>query len=191
MPDQTFPRGAPRLGGLAVAAILAFAACTTGASPGATFGEGNTIVPTPDATAPPTPEPTATPTPAPTPFVAGTKEAPRVIEITMLDRFAFEPNDITIQAGETVKFVLRNEGVLPHDFTVGDEMDQMHHDEEMAAGGHGGHHADVNAIMVDAGQTGELVFTFGDPVEWLIGCHVPGHYAAGMKGTISVVASMS
>ncbi len=200
MHDQTSPRGALRLGVLAATAILAFAACTTGASPGATFGAGNTTAPTPDATAAPTPEPTpaptptpeptAAPTPAPTPFVAGTKEAPRVIEIAMLDAFAFEPNGIAVQAGETVRFVLHNEGVLPHDFTVGDEMAQMHHEEEMAGGGHGHGHAD-NAVMVEAGQTGELVVTFpAAPVEWLIGCHVPGHYAAGMKGTLSVVASM-
>jgi uncharacterized cupredoxin-like copper-binding protein len=189
--------GIPRLGVLAAAAALVLAACSAAATPTATFGPGNTATPTPEpsathsATPVPTESPTAVPTVAPTPFVSGTTQAPRAVEIDMLDTFAFEPSAITVQAGETVRFVVHNTGVHPHDFTVGDEMDQMHHAEEMAQGMHGGHGANANAITVEAGQTGELLFTFpAAPAEWLIGCHIPGHYAAGMKGTLSVVASM-
>lgn len=181
-------------------AILVVVACSTGIEPGATpLGGGPT--PTVQATAPtsatataaatPTPVPTATPTPGPTPFVAGTMDAPRVIVVAMLDRFAFEPAAITVQAGETVRFVLDNRGVLPHDFTVGDRKAQMHHAEDMARGGHG-HDGAPNAVMVEGGMTGDLVVTFPDaPVDWLIGCHVPGHYAAGMHGTMHVVAAIS
>lgn len=196
MPALTTARGPRRAGGVAAAALLALAACTSGASPAPTapaVTPAPTPVMTPSPTPEPTPEPTPTvaPTPAPTPFVAGTTAAPRVVEVAMLDTFAFEPDALTVQAGETVRFVLHNRGVLPHDFTVGDEMAQRHHEEEMMHGGGHGHGEAANAVLVEGGQTDELVITFpATPVEWLIGCHVAGHYAAGMHGTLSVVASM-
>lgn len=40
---------------------------------------------------------------------AGTPESPRTIEVAMVD-IAFEPTALSIQAGETVKFVFTNEG---------------------------------------------------------------------------------
>lgn len=196
MPALTTIRGARRAGAVAATALLALAACTSGASP-ATTAPVDTPAPTPVVTPSPSPEPTpeptptVAPTPAPTPFVAGTSESPRVIEVDMLDTFAFEPDAITVQAGETVRFVLHNRGVLPHDFTVGDGTAQMHHEEEMMHGGGHGHGDAGSAILVDGGKTGELVVMFpATPVEWLVGCHVPGHYDAGMHGTLSVVASM-
>ena len=45
------------------------------------------------------------------------------------------------------------------------------------------------AVEVAPGETATLVYTFDEPGTLLIGCHVPGHYAAGMKGTITVTAS--
>lgn len=178
-----------------MATVLVLAACTGTAAPAATFGPGATAAPVaaPTAaqpTAAPTAAPTAVPTAAPTPFVAGTVDQPREIAVTMTDTFRFEPAAITVQAGETVKFVLTNAGVLDHDFTIGDAEAQEHHAMEMADGGmhHGG---DLNAAMVMSGMSHDLVFTFdADPAEWLIGCHVSGHYEAGMNGTLQIVASM-
>ena len=42
------------------------------------------------------------------------------------------------------------------------------------------------SINVPAGQSARLVYTFQQPGTLLYGCHVPGHYAAGMLGTITV-----
>lgn len=179
------------LGVLLASAVLLAAACTSATTPAVTFGPGESAGPSAEASSPATPEPTATPeqTAAATPFVAGTKAAPRKIAVAMSDAFAFEPADLSVQAGETVTFVVTNPGVIGHDFTIGDAQAQEDHAMEMMEGGM--HHgADTNAIAVDAGKTVELTFTFGEPVEWLIGCHVPGHYEAGMKGVLHVVASM-
>ncbi len=46
----------------------------------------------------------------------------------------------------------------------------------------------VYAVDVPPGQTVTLVYTFDQPGTLLYGCHVPGHYAAGMRGTITVTA---
>jgi uncharacterized cupredoxin-like copper-binding protein len=43
-----------------------------------------------------------------------------------------------------------------------------------------------NAVDVPAGGAARLVHTFDQPGTLEYGCHVPGHYAAGMLGTITV-----
>lgn len=188
-----FPRSTPR-GVLLASVVLLAGACTSLATPATTFGPGVSSGSTPDATAPTKPEPTSAQTPGPTPaattFLAGTAAAPRRIAVTMTDAFRFDPSDVTVQAGETVTFVLTNAGVIEHDFTIGDADAQERHALEMISG-EMHHGVDPNALMVDAGSSGELTFTFGDPAEWLIGCHVAGHYDAGMQGKLHIVASLS
>jgi uncharacterized cupredoxin-like copper-binding protein len=49
----------------------------------------------------------------------------------------------------------------------------------------GGHHDD-DAITVEPGKLGSLTHTFKAGDGLAIGCHEPGHYAAGMKLAITV-----
>ena len=42
------------------------------------------------------------------------------------------------------------------------------------------------AVNVPAGRAARLVYTFDQPGTLEYGCHVPGHYAAGMRGTITI-----
>jgi len=117
---------------------------------------------------------------------ADAAEADRTVDIVMNDDFTFTPDAIEITDGETVTFSIVNEGAIEHDFTIGDEATQDEHDAEMAemAGmDDEGHGSDRNAVTVPAGETHELTWTFTDPGETvLFGCHVPGHYTAGMVG---------
>lgn len=121
---------------------------------------------------------------------ADAADADRVIEIAAYDDFTFEPEAITVTAGETVTFVVTNVGNLPHDFTLGDEETQDVHEAEMAemAGMAAADmaHADPNAVVVAAGETAELTWHFSEAGTFLMGCHQPGHYAAGMKGVVQV-----
>jgi uncharacterized cupredoxin-like copper-binding protein len=118
---------------------------------------------------------------------ADASDADRTIEITMLDTMQFEPDDFEVAEGETVTFSITNTGVLDHDFTLGDEATQDAHEEEMAEMSDDGHDgADANAVLVEAGQTEELTWTFTTADELLIGCHVPGHYEAGMVAQLQV-----
>lgn len=114
-------------------------------------------------------------------------DAGRVIEIEAADDFSFTPAEVSVSVGETVTFRVVNTGNLPHDFTIGDAQLQDQHEEEMASGEMHGV-SDPNAMSLEPGETNELTWTFTESGTILIGCHVPGHYAAGMKGTLDIDA---
>lgn len=170
---------------LAPAGILAvvLAACSTAASPSASMGDMG-----PDGSA----MPMASDDHAEFAWggPADPSEADRVIEISMLDELRFEPATVEVAVGETVTFRVTNAGQLPHDFTLGDEETQDQHDAEMAEGGMSGTgHDEPNVLNLEAGQSGELTWRFSTPASILYGCHVPGHYDAGMVGTLTIAGS--
>jgi uncharacterized cupredoxin-like copper-binding protein len=120
---------------------------------------------------------------------AGAGEADRVIEIEMLDELRFAPAALDVSVGETVTFRVTNTGQLPHDFTLGDEETQTEHDAEMAGGMDGMGHDEPNTLTLEAGESGELTWRFTEPGRILFGCHIPGHYDAGMVGTLTISGS--
>lgn len=111
--------------------------------------------------------------------------ATRTIEVVADDPYRFEPEDLEVESGETVTFVVTNRGDQDHEFVLGDAEYQESHGDEMAAGEM---HHEGNAVTVAPGATEELTWTFPDGGEVLYGCHVAGHYDAGMVGAISVSA---
>ncbi len=112
-------------------------------------------------------------------------DADRTIEIAALD-IVFEPATLSIQVGETVTFVVTNDGALPHDFLLGTEEMQDQHEAEMTEG-MSGMHEEPNAFLLAVGETKSITWTFTEAGDLLFGCHQVGHYAAGMVGTITVV----
>jgi uncharacterized cupredoxin-like copper-binding protein len=98
-----------------------------------------------------------------------------------------EPGTMTVPMGVPVTFRVTNTGTVLHEFTLGDEAEQVAHDKEMAeAGGMSMPADEPNAVVVMPGTTKELTFTFDTAGGTLAGCHVIGHYAAGMKAEIQV-----
>ncbi|CAN5869206.1 cupredoxin family protein [soil metagenome] len=112
-------------------------------------------------------------------------DADRVIEMQATDSLTFEPAEVTVAPGETVTFRLVNQGNLVHDFTLGDQATQDEHEAEMAEMGDMAHE-EPNVATIPAGETIEFTWTFSESGTVLIGCHQPGHYAAGMTGQITV-----
>lgn len=100
----------------------------------------------------------------------------QTIEVGMAD-LAFEPEAISLKPGTTVRFVFHNEGRLPHQALFGDEAAQ-----EAYAAGTG------TRIGVEVGPGGSKSFIrrFDAPARLIIGCHIPGHYQAGMKARLIV-----
>lgn len=47
-------------------------------------------------------------------------------------------------------------------------------------------HDEPNAVSLQPGETKELTGTFTSAGELIYGCHEPGHYDAGMRGTLTV-----
>lgn len=108
-------------------------------------------------------------------------EASRTVEIIATDN-EFSLPEITVKNGETVRFVIRNEGEFLHEFNIGmpamhaahqeamvEMMDSgvmtatgMNHDKMKKSAG-GGHmmaemkHDDPNAILIEPGKSKELV----------------------------------
>jgi uncharacterized cupredoxin-like copper-binding protein len=115
----------------------------------------------------------------------GTKatKGARTVEIEMHD-LAYQPADVKVKAGETVRFVFHNQGKITHDAFLGDESAQMDHEREMNMSGM--HHKSGDGITVAPGKTGDLTHTFKTAQSVLVGCHQSGHYAAGMKLTVDV-----
>jgi uncharacterized cupredoxin-like copper-binding protein len=146
------------------------------ASAGATAASTATVAPTVEPTIAPTVAPSAAPSAEPL-----TGE----VEVVMTDAMRFVPEPLAVKAGEEITFLVRNEGVIVHEFFVGTEDEQVEHAAEMAEGGMS--HGHDNALSLGAGETGSLSMVFAEAGTLLIGCHEPGHYDAGMKATLSVV----
>ena len=103
----------------------------------------------------------------------------------LTDALKIEPASMTVPAGVPVTFVVTNSGVIDHEFYLGDEAAQAEHEKEMAEMGGMGHD-EPEGIAVKPGETKELTYTFVGAGQTLAGCHVVGHYGAGMKAGITV-----
>jgi len=128
-------------------------------------------------------------------------KADRVVEVSMTE-MAFDPSNIEIMEGETITFVVSNDGEFVHEFNLGtetmwqghmDEMmkmmdtgmmtvDKIDHDKMMKAGMM---HDDANSVLVEPGQKAKVTWTFGEKTELGFACNVPGHRESGMVGDIS------
>jgi uncharacterized cupredoxin-like copper-binding protein len=103
--------------------------------------------------------------------------AARVIAVMMSDT-KYDAAQINVKRGETVRFVFQNQGKLVHEAVIGDATMQTAHEQQM---GGTAMSDSATAVSVDPGKTGELTYTFSTAGKLVIGCHQPGHYAAGMK----------
>ena len=105
---------------------------------------------------------------------------PRTVEI-VLHHSRFEPSTIQAEPGETLRFVIVNTDPIDHEFIVGDDSVQELHERGTEAH----HDPRPGEVTVLAGQTVTTTFTLGER-DLLFGCHVPGHYAYGMRGVVLV-----
>lgn len=110
----------------------------------------------------------------------------REIRIEVDDKMRFTPAKWEAQAGEPIRIILVNRGKVDHELVIGSEKEIIAHAKEMTSPGAKGHHH-TNAISAKPGQQAELIWTFKDPGQYAMACFEPGHYDAGMKGTINVV----
>ena len=119
--------------------------------------------------------PASAPGPGEAGFIAGTPTAPRVVRIIATPQLRFVPAAVTVQAGETITFDVTTMGPVVHEFMVGPAAD-------VAADKAG------TPEIADLGmmQTRSLTYTFTGTGPFAFACHTPGHFEAGMSGTIVV-----
>lgn len=116
---------------------------------------------------------------------ADPKSARRVVTVEMGDTMRFSPAKISVKRGETVRFVAKNTGKVMHEMVLGTKKELAEHAEMMKK-----HpemeHDEPHMLHVAPGKSGEMGWKFTKTGEFLYGCLVPGHYEAGMVGTIKV-----
>ena len=94
----------------------------------------------------------------------------------------FDPGAIEAVPGETVRFVIHNTDPIDHEFILGDDAVQRIHE----LGTEAVHPPKPGEVSVPAGATVETTYTFGAPQTLTFACHLPGHFAYGMRGTVRV-----
>ena len=113
--------------------------------------------------------------------------ARRTIEVKMLDTMRFSPDHIDVRQGETVRFVVRNDGRVMHEFVIGTKTQNDEHAALMARFPDMEHDEPYMA-HVTPGRIGEIVWTFNRVGEFDFACLIAGHYQAGMIGKLTVAA---
>ena len=114
-------------------------------------------------------------------------KASRTVQVDMTDAMRFVPASVSVQQGETVRFVVKNSGKVKHEMVLGTEKELKEHYEVMKKNPEM-EHADENMVTVAPGKSGEIVWQFTKAGKIDFACLQPGHYDAGMKGAVSVAA---
>jgi uncharacterized cupredoxin-like copper-binding protein len=118
--------------------------------------------------------------------------ATRTVEIVATDN-AFSLKSLQVRDGETVRFVIRNDGFEAHEFLIGTAHEHAEHLAMMKAmierqkkTGRAetmDHHD--NGVTVLPGETATFVWTFARAANLQFACDIPGHYEDGMHGAVS------
>ena len=116
------------------------------------------------------------------------KKPARIVQVTMGEadgKMLFVPARIEVKKGDQIKFVLRNNGEIEHEFVLASTADNLKHAEEMKT-----HpdmaHEEPNGRQLAPKKTSEIVWKFTKAGEFEYACLIPGHREAGMTGTIVV-----
>ena len=132
-------------------------------------------------------------------------EVNRVIEIKMYDNF-YEPNEIKIKKGETIKFKVYNFGEFVHEFNIATKKMHLKHQpemmklveneillsdkidkkkmKEMGKKAHSMSHSHANSVLLEPNEDGEIIWKFNTEAKLEAACNIPGHYETGMIAKI-------
>jgi uncharacterized cupredoxin-like copper-binding protein len=116
------------------------------------------------------------------------KKSARVVQIVMLEKdgkMIFIPDKIRIKKGEQVRFQLRNNGEIDHEFVVGTLEENLKHMKEMEKNPDM-EHDDPNAKRLKPKTSGEILWQFTKAGTFDFSCMIPGHRPSGMFGVITV-----
>ena len=94
----------------------------------------------------------------------------------------FEPSRIAVPVGVPVTITLRNDDPIDHEWIVGDESVHAIH----RVGTEPLHPNKPTEVVIPAGTTRTTVITFASTGSQQYICHLPGHEAYGMVGTVSI-----
>ena len=114
--------------------------------------------------------------PAATPaFTPGTADDPRVVTLEANAQLRFVPDTVEVKKGETIRFEITNTAGFPHNFWIGPQAEVEKKNTAALKG---------TPDFSEGTQALEVTFEGDGP--YAFGCFIPGHYEAGMKGTIAL-----
>lgn len=113
-------------------------------------------------------------------------EVSRTINVTADDTMRFTHKPFDIKDGETIKFVVTNQGAIPHEFSIGTKDEHMEHGAMMMKNPNMHHGPGGNSITVKPGETAELLWKFENAWQIQAACNIPGHYQAGMHSSVKI-----
>jgi uncharacterized cupredoxin-like copper-binding protein len=111
--------------------------------------------------------------------------ATRTITLAMTDSMRFTPDSITVNEGDTVRFIVSNKGRMLHEMVIG-TADELRKHAALMAKYPNMEHDEPYMVHVAPGKTGEIVWNFNRPGAFEFACLIMGHYEAGMRGAITV-----
>ncbi|MBA3779263.1 MAG: cupredoxin domain-containing protein [Chloroflexi bacterium] len=94
----------------------------------------------------------------------------------------FHPANVTVPRGRPVTFVIRNDDPIDHEWIIGSEA--VH--EAHRTGSEAHHDGRPTEVTVPALSTRETTVTLAEAGSLEFLCHLPGHEAYGMSGTLTV-----
>ena len=111
--------------------------------------------------------------------------ARRIITLDMADSMRFTPGRITVKRGETVRLRVANRGQILHEIVLGTPASLEEH-AQMMLKFPTMEHGEPYMAHVLPGESGDLLWKFNREGSFDFACLIPGHYQAGMRGTITV-----
>ena len=116
------------------------------------------------------------------------KKPARVVQVTMREgdgKMLFIPDQIDARKGEQIRFIIRNNGLLKHEFMLASVQDNDKHAELMKKYPDM-EHDDPNGKSIEPGKVTEIVWRFSKAGTFEFACLIPGHREAGMHGMVNV-----
>jgi uncharacterized cupredoxin-like copper-binding protein len=105
------------------------------------------------------------------------------IEIPITIHYSqFQPASVTVPVGRPVTFVITNTDPIDHEWIVGDAATHERH----RTGTEPVHNARPTEISIPAGGEKRTTVTFAAAGSEQYICHLPGHEAYGMIGTVTI-----
>jgi uncharacterized cupredoxin-like copper-binding protein len=134
-------------------------------------------------------------------------EVNRTLEIKMYDNY-YEPSEIKVKKGETIKFIVYNYGEFVHEFNIATKEMHIKHQPEMmkmveheillpnkidkkkmkkmSKIDHSMGHSHSNSVLLEPNKVGEIIWKFSTNINLEVACNVPGHYETGMVADIKI-----
>ena len=129
----------------------------------------------------------------------------RIVRVEMTDN-AYNLKNLTVKAGETVRFIIVNKGTLLHEFNLNTAAEHAEHRPMMAMmvdhgmitadkivnmsmtmpDGSKMSHTEPNSMLLEPGKSGEISWKFAKSGTLEIACNVPGHAESGRVAPVTV-----